>query len=232
MNVSPPGFILWFTGMSGAGKSTLSAALQAALHGQRRLEVLDGDEVRAHLSKGLGFTRADRDINVRRIGFVARLLARNGVAVATAAISPYADTRAEVIRQATLQRLSRDYTVTDNEPIKQFALAKADSSLVQGRWRIPAANPATDAQTLLTVNNKNGAVLNVPVAKFFTYVQQKQLPRTEPGLTGQRIMQRLYSRFVGDQLMAAEEQMVEETTIIGVEEDQIITAIVTIIIKQ
>ena len=120
------------------------------------------------------------------------------------------DTRAEVIRQATVQRLSRDYTVVDNETVRQFALAKADSSLVQGRWRIPAANPATDAQTLLTVNSKNGAVLNVPVAKFFTYVQQKQLPRTEPGLTGQRIMQRLYTRFTGDQLMAAEEQNLDK----------------------
>jgi sulfate adenylyltransferase len=90
------GFILWFTGLSGAGKSTLAAALQEKLAGRLRLEILDGDEVRTHLSKGLGFSREDRDTNIRRIGFVARLLARHGVAAIGAAISPYADTRAEV----------------------------------------------------------------------------------------------------------------------------------------
>ena len=90
------GFILWFTGMSGAGKSTLASAVATQLAGQRRVEVLDGDEVRTHLSKGLGFSREDRDTNVHRIAFVARLLASHGVGVITAAISPYADTRREV----------------------------------------------------------------------------------------------------------------------------------------
>lgn len=89
------GFILWFTGLSGAGKSTLAQAVRAQLTGHR-VEVLDGDEVRENLSKGLGFSKADRDINIRRIGFVARLLARHGVIAITAAISPYADTRDEV----------------------------------------------------------------------------------------------------------------------------------------
>jgi adenylylsulfate kinase len=90
------GFILWLTGLSGAGKSTLSAALLPVLGAERPVELLDGDEVRTYLSKGLGFSKEDRDTNVRRIGFVARLLARNGVAVLTAAISPYAATRDEV----------------------------------------------------------------------------------------------------------------------------------------
>lgn len=97
------GFILWFTGLSGAGKSTLSQHIaETALRRAAgvRVEVLDGDEVRTHLSKGLGFSREDRDINVRRIGFVARLLARNGVIAITAAISPYADIRSEVRAQA------------------------------------------------------------------------------------------------------------------------------------
>jgi adenylyl-sulfate kinase len=91
------GFTLWFTGMSGAGKSTLTNALADRFreHGWR-FEVLDGDEVRTHLSKGLGFSKEDRDTNVRRIGFVARLLARNGVIAVTAAISPYAEIRDEV----------------------------------------------------------------------------------------------------------------------------------------
>jgi adenylylsulfate kinase len=90
------GAILWFTGLSGGGKSTLANAVGARLKGVRPVEILDGDEVRTHLSKGLGFTREDRDINVRRIGFVARLLARHGVFVITAAISPYAATRNEI----------------------------------------------------------------------------------------------------------------------------------------
>jgi sulfate adenylyltransferase len=90
------GFVLWFTGLSGAGKSTLAEALRARLKDSRPVEVLDGDEVRTNLSKGLGFSKEDRDINIRRIGFVARLLARNGVVAIGAAISPYADVRNEL----------------------------------------------------------------------------------------------------------------------------------------
>jgi len=91
------GFTLWFTGLSGAGKSTLAAAVSTEL-GRRGIavEVLDGDEVRQNLSKGLGFSREDRDTNIRRIGYVAKLLTRNGVAVITAAISPYRAIRDEV----------------------------------------------------------------------------------------------------------------------------------------
>jgi adenylylsulfate kinase len=95
------GFIVWFTGLSGAGKSTLAQALRARLAGERILEILDGDEVRTFLSKGLGFSKEDRDTNIRRIGYVARVLARNGVGVITAAISPYREVRDEVRRLAT-----------------------------------------------------------------------------------------------------------------------------------
>jgi len=95
------GFILWFTGLSGAGKSTLSAALAETFKERGyKVEVLDGDEVRTNLSKGLGFSKEDRDTNIRRIGYVARLLARNGVIAMTAAISPYREIRDE-IRAAT-----------------------------------------------------------------------------------------------------------------------------------
>jgi adenylyl-sulfate kinase len=93
------GFILWMTGLSGAGKTTLTTELVSSLrnHGLA-IEVLDGDEVRTNLSKGLGFSKDDRDTNVRRIGYVSRLLSRNGVGVITAAISPYRDVRDEVRR--------------------------------------------------------------------------------------------------------------------------------------
>ena len=94
--MSSQGFILWFTGLSGAGKSTLSQYLTPKLQELGvKVEVMDGDEVRENLSKGLGFSKEDRDTNIRRIGYVANLLARNGVCAMTAAISPYASVRNE-----------------------------------------------------------------------------------------------------------------------------------------
>ena len=87
--MSDRGFVVWFTGLSGAGKTTIAERLAPLLR-ERGLNVeeLDGDIVRTHLSKGLGFSKEDRDTNIRRIGFVAHLLSRNGVAVICSAISP------------------------------------------------------------------------------------------------------------------------------------------------
>ena len=91
------GFTVWFTGLSGAGKSTLAEALsKRLLERELKHEILDGDVVRTNLSKGLGFSKEDRDTNIRRIGFVANLLTRHGVPVITAAISPYKAIRDEV----------------------------------------------------------------------------------------------------------------------------------------
>src|SRR6516164_8554799 len=93
------GFTLWFTGLSGAGKSTLAnLAAEELLSRGNRVEVLDGDEVRKNLSKGLGFSKDDRDTNIRRIGYVTKLLSRNGVIAIAAAISPYRAIRDEVRR--------------------------------------------------------------------------------------------------------------------------------------
>lgn len=95
-----PGRVIWFTGLSGAGKSTLASALYGRLSAQGvAAELLDGDAVRENLSKGLGFSKADRDTNVRRIAFVAGLLARHGVTVLVSAISPYRDTRDAVLAE-------------------------------------------------------------------------------------------------------------------------------------
>lgn len=91
------GVTIWLTGLSGAGKSTITEALEAKLRDYGcKLEVLDGDIVRTNLTKGLGFSKEDRDENIRRIGFVSHLLTRNGVIVLVSAISPYRNIRDEV----------------------------------------------------------------------------------------------------------------------------------------
>ena len=88
------GFTIWFTGLSGSGKSTVSDILEKRLRdGGAKIEVLDGDVVRTNLSKGLGFSKEDRDTNIKRIGFVCAMLSRNGVIAIAAAISPYRDIR-------------------------------------------------------------------------------------------------------------------------------------------
>ena len=130
------GFTIWFTGLSGSGKSTLSEIIEERLkaHG-RNVEVLDGDIVRTHLSKGLGFSREDRDTNIKRIAFVCGLLTRNGVVCISAAIAPYGEAREwarkeignfveiyvkcplEVCRQRDVKGL---YKLVDEGKIKNF----------------------------------------------------------------------------------------------------------------
>jgi len=130
------GFTIWFTGLSGSGKSTLSEVIEQRMKALgRNIEVLDGDIVRTHLSKGLGFSREDRDTNIKRIGFVCNLLTRNGVICISAAIAPYRDARdwarkeignfvevyvrcpIEVCRQRDVKGL---YKLVDEGKIKNF----------------------------------------------------------------------------------------------------------------
>ena len=130
------GFTLWFTGLSGSGKSTLSQIVEERLKAcGRKVEVLDGDIVRTHLSKGLGFSREDRDTNIKRIAFVCSLLTRNDVVCISAAIAPYRQARAwarteighfvevyvkcpiEVCRQRDVKGL---YRLVDEGKIKNF----------------------------------------------------------------------------------------------------------------
>ena len=106
------GFTLWFTGLSGAGKSTIAEIVGPEL--ERRgilVDHLDGDVVRTNLSKGLGFSREDRDANILRIGFVAKLLTRHGAGVIVAAISPYAETR-DAVREMIGDRFVEVYVAT------------------------------------------------------------------------------------------------------------------------
>ena len=130
------GFTIWFTGLSGAGKSTLAEVIERRLKEQgRNVEILDGDIVRTHLSKGLGFSREDRDTNIKRIAFVCSLLTRNGVVCISAAIAPYREAREwarreigdfvevylkcpiEVCRQRDVKGL---YKLVDEGKIKNF----------------------------------------------------------------------------------------------------------------
>ena len=112
------GFTLWFTGLSGAGKSTLAGRLAEELRRRgMKVEILDGDEVRTNLSKGLGFSKEDRDTNIKRIGYVCKLLTRNGIVAISAAISPYREVRdhnrqeigqfVEVYVQCSIEELTR-----------------------------------------------------------------------------------------------------------------------------
>lgn len=108
------GFVVWFTGLPSSGKSTLARALQAELRRRGwRVELLDGDEVRQNLTRELGFSRADRDENIRRITYVAHLLARHGVVAITAAISPY-----RALRDAARQTIGRFVEVYTKCPLE------------------------------------------------------------------------------------------------------------------
>src|SRR6476619_5740453 len=116
---SEQGFCLWFTGLSGSGKTTITTQLVKELRRREtKLEVLDGDIVRENLSKGLGFSKEDRDTNIRRIAFVANMLSRNGVPVITAAISPYRDIRDEA-RQMMDDRFIEVYVKARSGEIKE-----------------------------------------------------------------------------------------------------------------
>jgi adenylyl-sulfate kinase len=126
---SSTGVIVWLTGLSGAGKSTLAAAVRDVVASTHDVEVLDGDEIRTYLSKDLGFSREDRETNVRRIGFVARLLARHGIVVIAAAISPYASVRAEV------RGLARDEGIAFVEVFVDASLESLVARDVKGLYR-------------------------------------------------------------------------------------------------
>jgi adenylyl-sulfate kinase len=145
------GFTIWFTGLSGSGKSTIAHILEAELRSRgHKVEVLDGDAVRTHLSKGLGFSKEDRDTNILRIGWVCEILSRNDVVAIAAAISPYRDIRDQI--RANVGRFVEVYVEAPLE-----VLADRD---VKGLYRKAMAG---EIQNFTGVNDPYEAPLNAEV---------------------------------------------------------------------
>jgi adenylylsulfate kinase len=151
------GATVWTTGLSGSGKTTIAREVAQQLRERGvKVEILDGDIVRTNLSKGLGFSKEDRDINIRRIGFVANLLSRNGVIAITAAISPYRSVRDEV-REGT-ERFVEVYVeapleVCESRDVKGM-YAKARAGEIKGFTGIddPYEEPLTPEVVCATAN--------------------------------------------------------------------------------
>jgi adenylylsulfate kinase len=155
ISMTQRGVTVWLTGLSGAGKTTITHALEQRLRGESySLEVLDGDVVRTNLTKGLGFSKADRDENIRRIGFVANLLTRNGVIVLVSAISPYRQIREEVrgkIGDFVEVFVNAPLDVCEGRDVKGL-YKRARSGEIQGFTGIddpyePPANPEVECRT-------------------------------------------------------------------------------------
>ena len=174
------GFVLWFTGLSGSGKSTLSEALEAEFRKRDyRVERLDGDIVRTHLSAGLSFSREDRDINVRRIGFVCDLLARNGVIAISAAISPFQSVRDEV------RALVESHGVAFVEVYTQCSLEELARRDVKGLYKralageIPnftgVSDPYEAPDNAEVVAHSDSEPMEVSLARILDYLGERGL---------------------------------------------------------
>ncbi len=171
------GFTLWFTGLSGAGKTTISEIVARELTARgSKLEILDGDIVRENLSKGLGFSKEDRDINIRRIAFVADLLSRNGVPVITAAISPYSALRDEA-RELMGDRFIEVYIEASVEVCAERDVkglyAKAFSGEIKEFTGVsdPYEAPENPEITLKTAEEEP----EESAARLITYLEERQL---------------------------------------------------------
>jgi adenylylsulfate kinase len=176
------GFCLWFTGLSGSGKTTITNLLVKELR-QRgsKLEVLDGDIVRENLSKGLGFSKEDRDTNIRRIAFVANLLSRNGVPVITAAISPYREIRDEA-RELMDNRFIETYVKASVEVCEQRDVkglyAKARSGEIKEFTGISDPyEPPTDPELVLETESQSP---EQSARQILDYLEEKGLVPAAP----------------------------------------------------
>jgi adenylylsulfate kinase len=171
------GFCLWFTGLSGSGKSTITTHLVKELRKRgSKLEVLDGDVVRENLSKGLGFSKEDRDTNIRRIAFVANLLSRNEVPVITAAISPYQDIRDEA-RQMMGDRFIEAYVKASVETCEERDVkglyAKARSGEIKEFTGVSDPyEPPENPELVLDTESQSA---EESAQQILTYLEERQL---------------------------------------------------------
>jgi adenylylsulfate kinase len=171
------GFCLWFTGLSGSGKSTITTHLVKELRRRgSKLEVLDGDVVRENLSKGLGFSKEDRDTNIRRIAFVANLLSRNEVPVITAAISPYREIRDEA-RQMMGDRFVEAYVKASVETCEERDVkglyAKARSGEIKEFTGVSDPyEPPEDPELILETEQQSP---EESARQILTYLEEHQL---------------------------------------------------------
>ena len=171
------GFCLWFTGLSGSGKSTITTHLVKELRKRgSKLEVLDGDVVRENLSKGLGFSKEDRDTNIRRIAFVANLLSRNEVPVITAAISPYREIRDEA-RQMMGDRFVEAYVKASVEVCEERDVkglyAKARSGEIKEFTGVSDPyEPPENPELVLDTEHQSA---EESALQILTYLEERQL---------------------------------------------------------
>ena len=177
------GFCLWFTGLSGSGKTTITNILVKELRRRgSKLEVLDGDIVRQNLSKGLGFSKEDRDTNIRRVAFVADLLSRNGVPVITAAISPYREIREEA-RAKMDGRFIETYVKASVEECERRDVkglyAKARSGEIKEFTGVSDPyEPPLNAEIVLDTEHQTA---EESAAKLLTLLEERQLiPAAQP----------------------------------------------------
>ena len=177
------GFTLWFTGLSGAGKTTISKIVEDQLRERgSRIEVLDGDVVRENLSKGLGFSKEDRDINIRRIAFVADLLSRNGVPVITAAISPYRELRDEA-REVMGERFIEVFVTASVEVCAERDVKGLYETAFKGEIKeftgvSDPYEPPLNAEIVLDTEHQTA---EESAAKLLTLLEERQLiPAAQP----------------------------------------------------
>ena len=177
------GFILWFTGLSGSGKSTLAQYLTPILKERGcKVEVLDGDELRENLSKGLGFSKEDRDTNIRRIGYVAGLLSRNGTCAITAAISPYTAVRDEV-RASTEATFVEVYVEAPLEVVEERdtkgLYKKARAGEIKGFTGVD--DPYEEPENAEVLINSEHETIEESLDKIVRYLETKGLIPAAPG---------------------------------------------------
>ena len=186
--VHKQGFCVWFTGLSGAGKSTTAEILTKLLleHG-RRVTLLDGDVVRTHLSKGLGFSKEDRDTNIRRIGFVAAEIVRHGGVAICAAVSPYRDTRNDIRNKVGVDRFIEVFVDTPLEVCEQRDIkgmyAKARRGEILGFTGIddPYEEPLNPKLTLDTVAHDAEENARIILSRLVTegFILQTEVSSTQ-----------------------------------------------------